>query len=306
MQIAVGEFFGAREMVPVASAHLTGDSESMGDAGLAFVEDLVRQGARFVVPTTTNARNVDFDLYRELGQPEEVAAKERRLRDLVVAMGGVALDSCTNYQTICQPLFGEHLAWGDTGTVIYANAVAGARSNFEGGPASYGAALTGRVPVYGMHLPECRSGTHLVEVRDSPRTVSDWGALGVLVGRQLTNYWLVPVFTGLQVAPGSRWSLCSSPGPTPSWSRGRSWPASPSWTSSHPTRWRRSGRGTGSGWIQKPAEWKSSGGVGKAEAVGAEGERCGHAGAGQTGYCGRFGSGQSTWKNFPRGVSTRS
>ena len=202
MQVAVGEFFGAREMVPVASAHLTGDSESMGDAGLGFVEDLCRQGARFVVPTTTNARNVDFDCYRELGQPEEVAAKERRLRDLVVAMGGVALDSCTNYQAICQPLFGEHLAWGDTGTVIYANAVAGARSNFEGGPASYAAALTGRVPAYGMHLPECRSGTHLVEVRDSPRTVSDWGALGVFVGRQLTNYWLVPVFTGLEVAPG--------------------------------------------------------------------------------------------------------
>ncbi len=36
----------------------------------------------------------------------------------------------------CQPRFGEHLAWGDTGTVIFANAVAGARSNFEGGPAS--------------------------------------------------------------------------------------------------------------------------------------------------------------------------
>jgi len=27
---------------------------------------------------------------------------------------------------------------------------------------------------------------------------------------------------------------------------------------------------------------------------------------GQTGCCGRFGSGQSTWKNFPRGASTRS
>jgi TctA family transporter len=129
----------ARKMVPVTSAHLTGDPESMGAAGLAFVEDLARQGVRFVVPTTTNARNVDFDRYRELGQPEDVAAKERRLRDLVVAMGGIALDSCTNYQSICQPRFGEHLAWGDTGTVIYANAVAGARSNFEGGPASYAA-----------------------------------------------------------------------------------------------------------------------------------------------------------------------
>src|SRR3990172_2211473 len=187
MQIAVGEFFGARAMVPVASAHLTGDSESRGDAGRGFVEDLCRQGARFVVPTTTNARNVDFDLYRELGQPEEVAAKERRLRDLGGAMGGVALGSCTNYQAICQPLFGQHLAWGDTGTVIYANAVAGARSNFEGGPASYAAALTGRGPASGMHLPECRRGTNLIEERDQPRGVGHW-ALGVFVGRRLTNY----------------------------------------------------------------------------------------------------------------------
>ena len=29
-------------------------------------------------------------------------------------------------------------------------------------------------------------------------------------------------------------------------------------------------------------------------------------GSGQTGRCGRFGSGQSTWKNFPRGAATRS
>jgi predicted aconitase len=203
MQVATGEFFGAERMVPVTSAHLTGDPESMGDAGLAFVEDLVRQGARFVVPTTTNSCNVDFALYRELGQPEEVAQKERRLRELITAMGGMLLTSCTNYQALAPPRFGEHLAWGDTGTVIYANAVCGARSNFEGGPASYAAALTGRVPAYGMHLPECRRGTHLVEVRDQPRGVSDWGALGVFVGRRLTNYWLVPVFTGLEAEPDS-------------------------------------------------------------------------------------------------------
>ncbi len=201
MQIAVGEFFGAERMVRVSSAHLTGDPESMGEAGLAYLEELARLGARFAVPATTNARNVDFECYRELGQPEAVAAQERRLRDLAVAMGAVPLDSCINYQTAYPPRFGEHLAWGDTGTVIFANAVAGARSNFEGGPASYWAALTGRVPAYGMHLPECRRGTHLVEVRDQPRCTSDWGALGVLVGRRLTNYWLVPVFAGLEGAP---------------------------------------------------------------------------------------------------------
>ncbi|HEY7363202.1 MAG TPA: aconitase X catalytic domain-containing protein [Methylomirabilota bacterium] len=203
MQLAVGDFFGAERMVPVVSAHLTGDPESMGEAGLAFVEDLVRQGGRFVVPTTTNSCNVDFDLYRAFGQPEQVAQQERRLRELITAMGGTCLTSCANYQVMTPPRFGEHLGWGDTGTVIYANAVCGARSNFEGGPASYAAALTGRVPAYGMHLDGCRRGTHLVEVRDQPTTVTDWGALGVLVGRQLTNYWLVPVFTGIATAPDS-------------------------------------------------------------------------------------------------------
>lgn len=203
MQLAVGDFFGAERMVPVASAHLTGDPESMGEAGLAFVEDLVRQAARFVVPTTTNSCNVDFDLYRAFGQPEEVAQQERRLRELITTMGGILLTSCANYQAMAPPRFGEHLAWGDTGTVIYANAVCGARSNFEGGPASYAAALTGRVPAYGMHLDACRRGTHLVEVRDQPKTATDWGALGVFVGRRLTNYWLVPVFTGIEAAPDS-------------------------------------------------------------------------------------------------------
>ncbi len=137
MQIATGEFFGAAGMVPVTSAHLTGDPESMGEAGLRFVEELCERGARFAIPATTNPRNVDFALYRELGQAEEVARRERRLRDLVVTMGAVPVDTCTNYQTVYPPRFGERLAWGDTGAVIYANAVAGARSNFEGGPASY-------------------------------------------------------------------------------------------------------------------------------------------------------------------------
>ena len=71
----------------------------------------------------------------------------------------MTLDTCINYQTVSPPRFGEHVAWGDTGTVIFANAVAGARSNFEGGPVALAAALTGRTARYGYHLPEQRLGT---------------------------------------------------------------------------------------------------------------------------------------------------
>ena len=52
-------------------------------------------------------------------------------------------DTCINYQTFMAPVRGEHLAFGDTGSVNYANSVCGAKSNFEGGAAALWAALSG-------------------------------------------------------------------------------------------------------------------------------------------------------------------
>ena len=74
--------------------------------------------------------------------------------------------------------------WGDTGTVIYANSVLGARSNFEGGPAALAASLTGLTPAYGFHLDENRGGNILVEVEANLESLSDWGAVGRIVGEK--------------------------------------------------------------------------------------------------------------------------
>jgi predicted aconitase len=71
--------------------------------------------------------------------------------------------------------------------------VCGARSNYEGGPAALAAALSGRVPRYGFHLDACRQGGKRYRVVDVPRSLSDWGALGALIGRQQESYWQVPV-----------------------------------------------------------------------------------------------------------------
>jgi predicted aconitase len=116
-------------------------------------------------------------------------------------MGMMTVRSCIPYQTLSPPRFGEHLAWGDTGSVAFANSVVGARSNFEGGPAAVAAALTGRVPEYGYHLTDRRRGTIVVEVHDRLAESSDWGALGCWIGRQITDYWQVPVITGHDLAP---------------------------------------------------------------------------------------------------------
>ena len=112
-------------------------------------------------------------------------------------------DTCINYQTLYQPHLGEHVAWGDTGTVIYANSVFGARSNFESGPAALAAAITGRTPEYGFHLDRHRLGTLVVRLDAPLDDLADWGAVGKIVGEKHQSYRAVPVFTGVKRAPTS-------------------------------------------------------------------------------------------------------
>ncbi len=200
-QVEVGRFWQAKRMVPVTNVHLMGDIEVMGDGGLEFLREEVRLGARCRVSATTNARCIDFAHCDRLGQDPAEVAKEREIIQCMRRMEVVTTDTCINYQTGYQPHLGEHVAWGDTGTVIYANSVFGARSNFEAGPAALAAALTGRTPEYGFHLDENRRGSFAVRLEASLDDLADWGAVGKLVGESHQNYFAVPVFHGYRRSP---------------------------------------------------------------------------------------------------------
>jgi predicted aconitase len=205
-QMAVGEFFDATDFVAVSQAHIMADTESLGEAGVRFLEGLAAapEAARRVrVPTITDPRGIDFAVYRRLGQNAAMAALERRAIAALSGCGVLMTDTCINYQTIMAPLRGEHVAYGDTGSVIYANSVLGAHSNFEGGPSALAAALTGRTPRYGYHLDECRRPARRFRLATSPCDLSEWGALGGLVGEACGSYWQVPVIEGLTAVPGS-------------------------------------------------------------------------------------------------------
>ena len=102
-------------------------------------------------------------------------------------------NTCINYQTIMPPVFGDHVAYGDTGVVIYTNSVCGARSNFEGGPSALAAGLTGRTPRYGLHLDQNRKATRRYQVCTQPEELTDWGVLGAVIGKKAGSYWEVPV-----------------------------------------------------------------------------------------------------------------
>jgi len=201
LQLEVGKFYGAKRFVSVSNVHMMGDIEVMGDGGLAHLEQLVRSGARCEVAITTNARCFDFAYVDRFDQDRTEAAKEKQLIGFLKQMNVMTTDTCINYQTTYQPHFGERLAWGDTGTVIWANSVCGARTNFESGPAAMAAAMTGRVPEYGFHLDRHRRGTLLVELETDLTDLAEWGALGKIVGEPHQSYFEVPVFTGIKRAP---------------------------------------------------------------------------------------------------------
>jgi len=205
-QIAVGEFFDAADFVPVSQAHIMADTESLGEAGVRFLETLAaapEAERRVRVPAITDPRGLDFAVYRRLGQTPQMAALEQRTIEALRAFGVLMTDTCINYQTIMPPLRGEHMAYGDTGVVIYSNSVFGARSNFEGGPSALAAALTGRTPRYGYHLDAYRRATRRFRLTAAPRDLAEWGALGGIVGEACGSYWEVPVIEGVETVPGS-------------------------------------------------------------------------------------------------------
>src|SRR5579875_4156201 len=102
-----------------------GDWEIFGQAGYDYLRRLADGSLRVRVPTTRNAQSVDFEHAELFAQSCELVDGERLTRAVLARLGVSTLNTCIGYQTVYQPRFGEHVAWGDTGTVAQANSVFG-------------------------------------------------------------------------------------------------------------------------------------------------------------------------------------
>jgi predicted aconitase len=197
--VALGGIYGAEDLVPVAHVQVSGVSyKNLGEAGLEFLRDWAAQGARVRVPTTLNPAGMDLAAWRELGIPEEFARQQLAVLEAFTAMGITPICSCTPYLAGYVPGQGQHIAWGESSAVSYANSVLGACTNREGGPGTLAAAITGRTARYGLHLERNRLAHYLVEVRCPVKSISDYGALGHMVGKRVRNG--VPYFRGFHQA----------------------------------------------------------------------------------------------------------
>jgi predicted aconitase len=193
---ALGQIYGAKRLVSISSVQVAGVSyRNLGEAGLEFLNEWADDGARVRVPTTLNPAGMDLDAWRELGFSDTFAQRQLAVIDAFERLGVRTTCTCTPYLVGNVPGQGEHVAWAESSAVSYANSVLGARTNREGGPSALAAAILGRTAAYGYHLDENRRATLRVDVRCAVRTLSDFGALGHMVGKMARNR--VPFFVGL-------------------------------------------------------------------------------------------------------------
>jgi len=201
--VALGKIFHAKEMVPVSSAQISGVSYyNIGDHGLDFLTDWAASGAKTKIPALMNPAGMDRTLWQQLGIPESFALKQLKVIEQLQIMGVQTTLTCTPYHVGFVPRFKQHLAWSESSAVSYANSVLGAYTNREGGPSALAAAITGCTPRFGFHLAENRIATHDVTVNLNFHTPSEYGLLGYLVGRQISDG--IPYFEGLDL-PEKSW-----------------------------------------------------------------------------------------------------
>ncbi|MCD6229770.1 MAG: aconitase X catalytic domain-containing protein [Candidatus Diapherotrites archaeon] len=197
--VRLGDIYGAEKMVEIQSAQAAGVSyKTIGDAGLEFLEGFADEGARVRVPCFMNPAGMDLKNHREMNVPEEFAKKQVEIVEAFRKLGVVTASTCTPYLAGNPPLFGSHLAWSESSAVSFANSVAGARTNREGGPSALAAAIIGKTPCYGKHLDENRVAEVLIEVSADLVEPADFGALGHIVGKIAGKK--VPAIKGIKKA----------------------------------------------------------------------------------------------------------
>jgi len=193
--VALGEIYGAEELIPVGSVQIAGVSfANLGDAGLEYLAELALDG-QVKVLTTLNPAGMDMKEWKKLGISDEFAGKQQKVIDAFSQMGVVTTCTCTPYLIGNLPSFGEHIAWAESSAVTFANSVIGARTNREGGPSAIAAAMVGKTPAYGLHLDENREPKVHFKVEAKVESLADWGALGYVLGKASEKK--VPYITGV-------------------------------------------------------------------------------------------------------------
>lgn len=189
---------GAEKLIPVTSAHIDG-CLFHGKSGVDFAERLVALQGRVAVPSSLNVGALDLQHAEKIRLANRERDLARRLMNAYVAMGCIPTWTCAPYQAGYRPETGEDIAWAESNAIVFANSVLGARTNRYGDFMDICCAITGRAPYVGLHQPENRFATTVINTRalsaELKREDVFFAVLGSWLGRTMGSE--IAVISGL-------------------------------------------------------------------------------------------------------------
>jgi len=187
----IAKIENAHRLQEVTKAHIDGCTY-VGEGGRRFVRRLVElsgiddnhpdacesfsDGTKskpitsiLAVPTTLNSISTDIRNWESLGIPAKTSHPARDVAQQYMQLG------CRGDSLTCAPYLvedfsptevGEHMVWGESNAVVYANSVLGARTNKTADYMDICAALIGKVPFTGVHVDEERMPLVVLDGRE--------------------------------------------------------------------------------------------------------------------------------------------
>lgn len=179
----VGDSMDADSFVEIASVQAMAHFGSLHIAGRDWLEKLACLGGKCCVPTTQDPASIPFSHWKEMGYDEEYAKNQYRLAEAIMKLGEMPKWSCTPYYQGSVPRLGQNIAWAESSAVSFANSVLGARTNRTPAGIAICAALTGRMPRYGLYLTENRRAQIKITVEAGELTPLDYNTIGIITGK---------------------------------------------------------------------------------------------------------------------------
>lgn len=179
----IGEAMEADSFLEVSSVQAMAHFGSLHIAGRDWLEKLACMGGKCCVPTTQDPASIPFKHWQEMGYDSEYAENQYRLEAAIMKLGEMPKWSCTPYYQGSVPRAGQNIAWAESSAVSFANSVLGARTNRTPAGLAVCAALTGKMPRYGLYLPENRKATIKINVEAAGLTSLDYNTIGIITGK---------------------------------------------------------------------------------------------------------------------------
>jgi predicted aconitase len=179
--VAIGEATGAKKLVPIKWAHISGvNYNTIGDAGIHFL-DKFSSTAKVKVMTTINPMGYDRT------KPDEIPASFQEKQASIVRsyerMGTQPSFTCTPYEVFDIPQKGTAVSFAESNAAVFSNSLLGLMTNKESALSALASSVTGKAPLSDLRLEEARNPKVTIEADFDFRTELDYGLLGYFAGK---------------------------------------------------------------------------------------------------------------------------